>query len=119
VLPAIPPTRDLACWADEQGVAIFYVTVRLLERYDDTLANLRHVGFPEPTDIFLRTFTEPCPPYQPSPDCSPIEFKSAARAHIRARGYQILSAIGDQHSDLRGDFVERTFKLPNPMYHTP
>lgn len=119
LLPAIPPTRDLACWAHARDVAIFYITERPVERHDDTVVNLRHVGFPEPTELFLRTRAAPYPRYLPAPDCPPAAFKSATRAHIRSMGYHVLASVGDQHSDLSGGHVDRTFKLPNPMYYTP
>lgn len=119
VLPAIPPVLELARYAHAQGVAIFLVTERAEARRADTLANLRSVGYPEPAGLFLRPRSAPLPAYLTSLTCTPTEFKSATRAHIQSRGFHVIASIGDQHSDLRGGHADMTFKLPNPMYHTP
>lgn len=51
---------------------------------------------------------------------SAITYKSAIRRQLVEEGYRIWGNIGDQWSDLQGDFVgNRTFKLPNPMYFVP
>jgi predicted secreted acid phosphatase len=117
-LPAIPQVLDLARYAHARGAAIFYISVRPSDRYDHTVANLAQVGFPDPTEIFLRRHTPPFPAYLTSATCPPEEFKTATRKHIEGRGYCILVTIGDQYSDLRGGYAERAFKLPNPMYFT-
>ena len=51
--------------------------------------------------------------------CSTIHYKSATRAHIESLGYDIVANFGDQFSDLKGGFADRTFKLPNPNYFLP
>lgn len=119
VLPAIAPVLGLARYAGDHAVALFFITERLTERRDDTLANLLHVGFPAPTELFLRARTPPFPSYLTQPDCGTVEFKSATRAYIESFGYRILLCIGDQHSDLAGGHAEMTVKLPNPMYRIP
>lgn len=119
LLPAIPPTLDLSQYAHDRGVAIFFITVRLDERRADTLTNLLDIGYPTPTGLYLRPTAPPFPENMPSPDCTPAEFKSSTRAYIQSQGYRILASIGDQASDLSGGHADMTFKLPNPMYHTP
>lgn len=45
-------------------------------------------------------------------------YKSAKRAELVKAGYRIVGNIGDQWSDVLGEFVGwRTFKLPDPMYY--
>ena len=45
-------------------------------------------------------------------------FKSDKRSEMVKEGYRILGNSGDQWSDLLGSFMSnRSFKLPNPMYH--
>ena len=34
-------------------------------------------------------------------------------------GFTIILSVGDQESDLKGGYAERTFKLPNPVYYLP
>jgi len=46
-----------------------------------------------------------------------VTFKSEARAAITKQGYTIIASIGDQYSDLKGGYAEKTFKLPNPYYY--
>jgi hypothetical protein len=51
--------------------------------------------------------------------CPTIQYKSGVRAHIEDLGYEIVANFGDQFSDLKGGFADRTFKLPNPNYYLP
>ena len=57
------------------------------------------------------------------PDCaqfaSAVDFKAPERRKIIEHGYTIILNVGDQESDLKGGYAERTFKLPNPVYYLP
>ena len=107
---AIQPTLHLAQRAEALGVAVFFITGRPAALREVTERNLREQGF-QWTDV---TFV---------PDgarfASVAEFKSAERKRIAEQGYTILLTMGDQESDLRGGYAERTFKLPNPVYVVP
>ena len=46
-------------------------------------------------------------------------YKRRARRAITRRGFRILANVGDQHSDLRGGFALRRFKLPEPDVRDP
>lgn len=47
-----------------------------------------------------------------------LAFKSKKREELVAQGYRIRGNMGDQWKDLQGNHAgERTFKVPNPMYH--
>jgi len=50
---------------------------------------------------------------------SAVDFKAPERRKIAERGYTIVLSLGDQESDLKGGYAERTFKLPNPVYYLP
>jgi len=50
---------------------------------------------------------------------SAADFKAPERRKIAERGYTIVLSLGDQESDLKGGYAERTFKLPNPVYYLP
>jgi predicted secreted acid phosphatase len=107
---AIRPTRDLARRARELGVALFFITGRPQDLREATERNLREEGF-EPDGVIL--FPDgPRPP-------SAADFKAPERRKLVEQGYTILFTIGDQESDLRGGYAERTFKLPNPVYFLP
>jgi hypothetical protein len=43
-------------------------------------------------------------------------YKTAARRALYREGYTIVANLGDQESDLRGGYAERTFKVPDPLY---
>src|SRR5207344_2326302 len=77
---------------------------------EQTARNLRQEGYP-PEGLVLMpegaTFK------------SAVDFKAPERRKITEQGYTIILSIGDQDSDLRGGYAERTFKLPNPVYFLP
>ncbi|MBE9374604.1 HAD family acid phosphatase [Saccharopolyspora sp. HNM0983] len=112
-LPAIAPTRDLVEHARGEGVAVFFIT----GRRDDpdlraaTARNLHDRGFGPFDGLYLR-------PADDEQD-SAVPYKSATRAGLEQRGYDVLLSVGDQHSDLLGGHAERGIKLPNPMYRLP
>ena len=49
----------------------------------------------------------------------PPIFKAPERRKLAEQGYTIILNMGDQESDLRGGYAEKTFKLPNPVYFLP
>ena len=55
----------------------------------------------------------------PNGTCTTVHYKSATRQHIEPLGYDIVANFGDQFSDLKGGYADRTFKVPNPMYYLP
>jgi hypothetical protein len=139
LFPAVPGMVDLATTAEREGYAIFYLTGRGAAQEDATLGNLTadgigvDAGFPKPTtlrDGEDGLFTKPAvanyPDYlkaacagDPNGACTTIHYKSATRAHIESLGYDIVGNFGDQFSDLKGGYADRTFKLPNPNYFLP
>jgi acid phosphatase len=107
---AIPPTLALARRARELGVAVFFISGRPASLHEETARNLREQGY-EWTGLILR------------PDdaqfASAADFKAPERRKITEQGYTIILNVGDQESDLKGGYSERTFKLPNPVYYLP
>ncbi|MEU5806386.1 HAD family acid phosphatase [Streptomyces sp. NPDC047718] len=102
--PAISEVRDLTRYANERGVAIFFVTARPGIIGSLTEHNLRSVGYPV-SGLYVRDL----------PDLfdEVSAYKTAKRAEIEARGYKIIANIGNNQSDLVGGHAERTFKLPD------
>ena len=137
--PAVPGMVDLVKSAEREGYAIFFLTGRGAAQETATLGNLTadgvgiDAGFPKPTGLHGGEdglFTKPAvadyPAYlktacaaDPNGSCTTIHYKSATRAHIESLGYDIVANFGDQFSDLKGGFADRTFKLPNPSYFLP
>ena len=107
---ALPPTLELARRAEALGVAVFFITGRPPELRDATERNLRQEGY-RPTAVILlpegKTFA------------SAVDFKAPERQKLAEQGYTIILNMGDQESDLRGGYAEKTFKLPNPVYFLP
>ena len=107
---ALAPTVALARRARELGVAVFFISGRPPELREATERNLRDQGY-EWTGLAI------LPPGQSF--ASAADFKAPERRKITEQGYTIILSLGDQDSDLRGGFAERTFKLPNPVYYLP
>ncbi len=106
--------------------------------YADLPAPDVDAGYPAPTtidrtgtgDIGPGLFTKPdvadYPLYlqtacasDPGGKCTTIHYKSATRAYIESQGYDIVASFGDQYSDLKGGYADKTFKMPNPNYYLP
>ncbi len=117
--PPVEPTRELANWASQHGVRVFFVTGRAEELAGSTAAGLRVHGFPEPAGLFLRPTRTPRPYLPCGLSCDTVAYKSGTRAFLEAQGNTIVLNLGDQDSDLAGGHAERAVKLPNPMYTIP
>lgn len=109
--PAIRPVRSLFKRARDLKVAVFFITGRPVAIRQGSLDNLRSAGYTGKYELILQ------PEGYDKP--SRVPFKSGARKQIQKRGFKILANVGDQQSDLKGGFSERTYKLPNPIYVTP
>lgn len=102
--PAIDKVRALTHYANQRGVAIFFVTARPGIVYSLTERNLKTVGYPV-TGLYVRDL--------PALFEQVSAYKTAKRAEIEARGYTIIANIGNNESDLVGGHAERTVKLPD------
>ena len=121
VFPAVPGMVDLQKKASAKGYAVFFLTGRPGTQRDGTVANLDDAGYdaPDANHLYLKdydadTWLSPC-----APSCTTIQYKSLTRQHIESLGYDIVANFGDQYSDLKGGFADRTFKIPNPNYYLP
>ncbi len=109
--PAIKPMLALYQDAINHGVNVFFVTGRDESERAATEQNLIKAGYKNWAGLYVR------PNQYSSP--SIIPFKSQARAMISKQGYTIIASIGDQCSDIRGGYLKKGFKLPNPYYYLP
>jgi predicted secreted acid phosphatase len=137
--PAVPGMVGMVKTAQRKGYAIFFLTGRGAAQEAATLGNLTadgvgvDAGYPKPTTLrngedglFTKPAVADYPAYlkaacanDPNGSCTTIHYKSATRAHIESLGYDIVANFGDQYSDLKGGYADRTFKLPNPNYYLP
>ena len=103
---AIQPTLALYQRARSKKVAVFFVTGRPPQIAGITALNLTNEGYDKGWDGL---FTKPS-------SAGTEDFKSSTRAAIEKQGYEIVSNVGDQESDLDGGHADHGFKLPNPFY---
>jgi hypothetical protein len=118
--PAVFGMPAMVKKAKAEGYTIFFLTGRPVTQMKGTVKNLRKVGYPAVPagHVFLK---DPSDPWLSSctTTCTTTQYKSLTRKHIKSLGFHIVANFGDQFSDLRGGFANRTFKLPNPMYFLP
>jgi hypothetical protein len=126
VFPAVPGMVALEQKALAKGYQVFFLTGRSKIATPDqtpgTLANLEDAGYTvDPTHVYLKDATGATEPWLSScaPTCTTTQYKSLTRQHIESLGFDIVAHLGDQFSDLKGGFADRTFKIPNPMYFLP
>lgn len=105
---AILPTLTLFNFAKQNGVTVFFITGRQTAERQDTIRNLKNAGYDGWAALFMRQGQ-----YQ---NGSAIDYKTAMRKIIEAKGYDIALNIGDQMSDLKGGHADQGIKLPNPYY---
>ncbi|GAA0169260.1 phosphatase [Lithospermum erythrorhizon] len=111
--PAIPAVLKLFYKLIEMGFKVFLITGRDEESLGQaTIWNLHTQGFFGYQQLILRNGS-----YKGQ---NAVVYKSAIRKQIVKEGYRIWGNVGDQWTDLQGDFTgDRTFKIPNPMYFVP
>ena len=107
--PAIKPMRGVFLAARRLGLDVFLITVREDPRERAvTEANLRREGLGDYTRLIMKSTA--------GPKLAASELKTAVRRALYREGYTIIANLGDQESDLRGGYEERSFKLPDPLY---
>jgi predicted secreted acid phosphatase len=107
---ALAPTLALARRARELGVAVFFISGRPAGLREATESNLRNEGY-QWTGVIIHP--------EGAHFASAVDFKAPERRKLKEQGYTIILSLGDQESDLKGGYAERTFKLPNPVYYLP
>ncbi|MFD5805268.1 HAD family acid phosphatase [Streptomyces sp. NPDC127020] len=102
--PANRPVLEAARYAQERGVALFFVTARpgIIEL--PTEWNLAHAGY-DSSGLHVRGFLDLFRDV--------AEYKTEQRAKIESKGYTIIANIGNSATDLSGGHAEKTFKLPD------
>ncbi|MFJ3043914.1 MULTISPECIES: HAD family acid phosphatase [Streptomyces] len=102
--PANRPVLEAAQYAQEHGVALFFVTARPGIIEAPTEWNLAHAGY-ESSGLYVRGFLDLFKDV--------AEYKTEQRAEIESKGYTIIANIGNSATDLSGGHAEKTFKLPD------
>ncbi|MFE9771517.1 HAD family acid phosphatase [Streptomyces sp. NPDC005931] len=102
--PANTPVLEAAEYAQERGVALFFVTARPGIIYAPTAYNLDHAGY-ESSGLHVRGFFDLFK--------NVADYKTAQRVNIESKGYTIIANIGNSATDLSGGHAEKTYKLPD------
>ena len=110
---AIEPIQTLYNIVKSKNVAIFLITGTRQNKHNrkNTIMKLRQAGYSGWTKLILRPKNYPL--------SSTALYKAKMRKQITDAGYTIIFNMGDQYSDLKGGFAEKSFKLPNPYYLIP
>jgi predicted secreted acid phosphatase len=108
---AIASTLQLYQYAKAHEVAVFFITGRPDNLRSVTSNNLKKAGYDHWDGLYLRPdrYTE----------ASITPFKTEMRKKITQQGYDIALNVGDQNSDLKGGYADKTVQLPNPYYYLP
>ncbi|MEU9055131.1 HAD family acid phosphatase [Streptomyces sp. NPDC048384] len=102
--PANEPVREVAEYAQEHGVSLFFVTARPGIIYSVTDYNLEYRGY-EVSGLYVRGFFDLFK--------NVGDYKTAQRVDIEKKGYTIIANIGNSATDLSGGHAEKTYKLPD------
>ncbi|WP_330338569.1 HAD family acid phosphatase [Streptomyces sp. NBC_00557] len=102
--PANKPVLNVARYAQEHGVSLFFVTARPGIIYLPTEYNLEHDGY-DVSGLYVRDL------FDLFKDVA--AYKTAQRVDIENKGYTIIANIGNSATDLTGGHAEKTFKLPD------
>ncbi|MEU0967975.1 HAD family acid phosphatase [Streptomyces sp. NPDC005917] len=102
--PANKPVLNVAKYAQEHGVSLFFVTARPGIIYLPTEYNLEHDGY-DVSGLYVRGFLDLFKDV--------AAYKTAQRVDIENNGYTIIANVGNSATDLSGGRAEKTFKLPD------
>lgn len=102
--PANKPVLNVAEYAQQHGVSVFFVTARPGILYAPTEWNLEHDGY-QVSGLYARGL------FDLFKDVA--AYKTAQRVGIENKGYTIIANIGNSASDLSGGHAEKTYKLPD------
>jgi len=108
VAPPIMPALDLFNAAKAKGVAVIFITGRRDRERQATMWNLDRAGY----EGWAKLVTRP----DDDSHATVEAYKTEERRKLEETGYKIIATVGDQQSDLDGDFAECKFKVPNPFY---
>ncbi|MFI2436484.1 HAD family acid phosphatase [Streptomyces sp. NPDC018693] len=102
--PANKPVLEVAKYAQEHGVALFFVTARpgIIAGFTDY--NLKYRGY-QVSGLYVRGLIDLFK--------NVADYKTAQRVDIENKGYTIIANIGNSATDLSGGHAEKTFKLPD------
>lgn len=108
--PLVPHIQSLYQTALSHHLKIFMITAGCQSVISAEAHNLREDGITGWQAIYAKPDAV-CH----DPALTSEAFKTAKRKSLEQQGYDIVLSIGDQATDL-GEYCDKGFKLPNPMY---
>ena len=106
--PAIPQVKDLYDFVIDKDFKVIFLTGRKDFEYEATYKNLTEQGYTSFDTLIVRNKNE----YKQKA----VEFKSMKRKELTKKGYKIVGTVGDQWSDLEGEYHGIQVKIPNYIY---
>lgn len=106
--PAIAQVKQLYDFLLSKGSKIIFLTGRNYYEYEATYQNLRNEGYTTFDTLITQIGDET--------EMKAKEFKSSKRVWLTEQGYDIVGTVGDQWSDLEGEYHGIQVKIPNYLY---
>ncbi len=106
--PSIPQVKQLYDFLVSKDVNIIFLTGRNIPEYEATYKNLKQEGY----EVFDTLITQREHEYE----LTAQEFKSSKRKELTEKGYEVIGTVGDQWSDLNGEYHGIQVKIPNYLY---
>jgi len=106
--PAIKGVKELYDFLLSKGSKIIFLTGRNFPEYDVTYENLVRDGYAKFDTLITQIGDEK--------KMKNKEFKSSKRVWLTKHGYEIVGTVGDQWSDLEGEYHGIQVKIPNYLY---
>lgn len=106
--PAMPQVKELYDFLLSKGSKIIFLTGRNLPEYDATYQNLKNAGY----TVFDTLITQ----IGDEKKMKSVEFKSSKRVWLTGQGSEIVGTVGDQWTDLEGEYHGIQIKIPNYLY---
>ena len=106
--PAIPQVKELYDFLLSKGAKIIFLTGRNFPEYEVTYENLKNAGY----TVFDTLITQ----IGDEKKMKAKDFKSSKRIWLTEQGYEIIGTVGDQWSDLEGEYHGIQVKIPNYLY---
>jgi acid phosphatase len=105
---AIPQVKELYNFLLSKGAKVIFLTGRNFPEYEATYQNLKKEGY----TVFDTLITQ----IGDEKKMKAHDFKSSKRVWLTQQGYEIIGTVGDQWSDLEGEYHGIQVKIPNYLY---
>jgi predicted secreted acid phosphatase len=106
--PAIKQVKELYDYLLSKGSRIIFLTGRNFPEYEVTYENLKRDGYTTFDTLITQIGDER--------KMKNKEFKTSKRIWLSEHGYEIIGTVGDQWSDIEGDYHGIQVKIPNYLY---